>query len=146
MAASALKVLIVDDEPSVRHALGVLFDLHGLAHVSAGSPQEALDAVESGEIGVVLQDMNFGPDKTSGEQGIRLFHRIRAADPHVPVLLIHGADDVETPPDHSRRIYDAVKGPKRLRLVPGVGHNHSLQPDVWPEIDAWIDQALHGRS
>jgi len=65
---------------------------------------------------------------------------------HVPVLLIHGAADVETPPDHSRRIYEALKGPKRLILVPGVGHNHSLQPEVWPEIDAWIDRALIGVS
>jgi uncharacterized protein len=60
----------------------------------------------------------------------------------VPVLLVHGAADVETPPDHSRRIHDALKGPKRLLLVPGVGHNHSLQESVWPEIDTWIDQAL----
>jgi uncharacterized protein len=68
--------------------------------------------------------------------------RQAAALIHVPVLLIHGAADVETPPDHSRRIYEALKGPKRLLLVPGVGHNHSLQPDVWAEIDKWIDQAL----
>jgi uncharacterized protein len=58
------------------------------------------------------------------------------------VLLVHGAADVETRPDHSQRIYDALKGPKRLILVPGIGHNHSLQPEVWPEIDAWIDRAL----
>ena len=58
----------------------------------------------------------------------------------IPVLLIHGAEDVDTPPDHSRRIYAALKGPKRLILVPGSGHNHSLQASVWPEIDAWIDR------
>jgi len=72
--------------------------------------------------------------------------RRAAATIRVPVLLIHGADDVETPPDHSRRIYEALKGPKRLILVPGVGHNHSLQPDVSPEIDGWIDKALSERS
>ena len=71
--------------------------------------------------------------------------RLAAATIHVPVLLIHGAADVETPPEHSRRIYEALKGPKRLLLVPGVGHNHSLQPDVWPEIDDWIDRALATR-
>jgi pimeloyl-ACP methyl ester carboxylesterase len=60
----------------------------------------------------------------------------------IPVLLVHGADDVDTPPDHSRRIYNALKGPKRLILVPGAGHNHSLQESVWPEIDSWIDRAL----
>jgi len=60
------------------------------------------------------------------------------------VLLVHGAADNETRPDHSQRIYDALKGSKRLILVPGVGHNHSLQPAVWPEIDKWIDSALAG--
>lgn len=65
-----------------------------------------------------------------------------AASIRVPVLLIHGAADVDTPPSHSRRIYDALRGLKRLVLVPGVGHNHSLQPEVWPEIDAWIEQVL----
>ena len=56
-----------------------------------------------------------------------------------PVLLIHGAADRETPPDHSRRVFDALAGPKRLVLVPGAGHNLSLRgPDVWQEIDRWI--------
>jgi pimeloyl-ACP methyl ester carboxylesterase len=60
-----------------------------------------------------------------------------------PVLLIHGADDVDTRADHSRRVYAALAGPKRLILVPGVGHNHSLSSAwVWTEIDRWIDQAL----
>ena len=65
-----------------------------------------------------------------------------AAMIHVPVLLVHGAADVETPPDHSRRIHDALQGPKRLILVPGVGHNHSLQADLWSQIDRWIDSAI----
>jgi len=85
-------------------------------------------------------------EREGGFQVDAVSPRQAAALIHVPVLLIHGAADVETPPDHSRRIYDALKGPKRLILVPGVGHNHSLQPDVWPEIDAWLDNALRGRS
>ena len=62
-----------------------------------------------------------------------------AAGIHVPVLLIHGDADVDTRPDHSRRIFAAVTGPKRLILVPGGTHNSSLRPDVWREIDQWID-------
>ena len=60
-----------------------------------------------------------------------------------PVLLIHGADDVDTLADHSRRVYAALAGPKRLILVPGAGHNHSLSgAPVWKEIDRWIAGAL----
>ena len=64
----------------------------------------------------------------------------------VPVLLIHGALDHETPPDHSRRIFESLAGRKRLLLVEGAGHNQSLQPAIWPEIERWIDDALAGRA
>jgi len=131
MAGRPLKILIVDDEPSVRHALGVLFDLHDLPHVGAGSPEEALAVIESGDVGVVLQDMNFGPDKTSGEQGIRLFHRIRAVDPRVPVLLMtawasletavslikEGADDYLSKPWDDDKLVVTVNNLMRLRRL-----------------------------
>lgn len=58
----------------------------------------------------------------------------------VPVLLIHGAEDRDTPPAHSRRVLDALSGRKRLLLVDGVGHNHSLSKSaVWDVIDRWIE-------
>jgi dipeptidyl aminopeptidase/acylaminoacyl peptidase len=60
----------------------------------------------------------------------------------IPVLLIHGASDVDTPPDHSRRVLAALAGPKRLILVPGARHNESLRGDVWGEIDRWLNDAL----
>jgi uncharacterized protein len=61
----------------------------------------------------------------------------------VPVLLIHGADDHETPPAHSQRIFTALAGPRRLILVPNAGHNHSLSaPGVWVDIDRWIQESL----
>jgi len=63
-----------------------------------------------------------------------------------PVLLIHGADDVETPPAHSQRVYSALAGPKRLILVPGAGHNGSLRSEVWKQIDQWIDEVLPAAS
>lgn len=65
-----------------------------------------------------------------------------AAAIRVPVLLIHGDADIETSPAHSKRVLDALAGPKRLILVPGAGHNHSLSiPAIWQEIDEWIENA-----
>jgi len=65
----------------------------------------------------------------------------------VPVLLIHGAADEDTPADHSRRVFAALAGPKRLLLVPGVGHNRSLSSaSVWNEIDRWIAASVSGQS
>jgi hypothetical protein len=37
-------------------------------------------------------------------------------------------------------VFAALKGPKRLILVPGATHNASLRPEVWQEIERWIDQ------
>jgi len=74
--------------------------------------------------------------------------RFRAADVspctaagriHVPVLLIHGEQDHETAPAHSRRIYEALTGPRRLVVVPGAGHNDVLgREEVWQVIGAWL--------
>jgi uncharacterized protein len=64
----------------------------------------------------------------------------------VPVLLVHGAQDRQTPPAHSQRVFDALAGPKRLILVPGAGHNQSLAGgDVWEEIERWIASVVHNR-
>jgi uncharacterized protein len=61
----------------------------------------------------------------------------------VPVLLIHGAADVETPPAHSERVRAALRGPSELMLVPGAGHNHSLNDErVWTKIADWFDRAI----
>jgi uncharacterized protein len=60
----------------------------------------------------------------------------------IPVLLVHGADDVDTPADHSRRVFAALAGPKRLILVPGARHNESLRADVWNEAEGWLDHVL----
>ncbi|HEY0714427.1 MAG TPA: alpha/beta fold hydrolase [Polyangia bacterium] len=67
-----------------------------------------------------------------------------AAAPNIraPVLVIHGARDSETPPEHSRRVFAALKSEKRLVVVPDAGHNDCLKPAVWREIDAWLVAAL----
>ena len=60
-----------------------------------------------------------------------------AARIHVPVLLVHGAEDRETRPVHSERVYAALAGPRRLLVVPGANHNDALGKS-WLEVEAWI--------
>jgi uncharacterized protein len=58
----------------------------------------------------------------------------------VPVLLIHGDRDRETPPSHSQAIFAALAGPKELFLVPGAGHNDTLaNAETWARIDRWLN-------
>src|SRR4051812_8042874 len=88
-----------------------------------------------GAFALAERDGHFRVDEVSP---VRAASRIT-----VPVLLLHGAADDETPPAHSERVRAALKGPSELILVPGAHHNQSLNgEDVWARIDAWIDRAL----
>lgn len=62
----------------------------------------------------------------------------------VPTLVIHGDADDETPPAHSQRIFAALHAPKRLILVPGARHGGALTPQVWRELEAWLDGVTGG--
>jgi pimeloyl-ACP methyl ester carboxylesterase len=67
---------------------------------------------------------------------------LAAARVSVPVLVIHGLSDTNTRSIHSQRVFDALTGPKRLMMVPGAGHNDVLNPQVWNEIERWIEAVL----
>jgi len=95
-ALTTMKVLIVEDQPAVAKALCVLLDLHGIECESTSSVERAAAMVGRGEVGVVLQDMNFTPGATSGEEGIALFRRLRSIDPALPILLITAWSSLET--------------------------------------------------
>jgi pimeloyl-ACP methyl ester carboxylesterase len=60
----------------------------------------------------------------------------------VPVLLIHGELDAETPPAHSQRIYAALAGPKRLLILPNTGHNDALNGQAWSAIEQWLAEIV----
>jgi len=64
---------------------------------------------------------------------------------HVPVLLLHGERDTDTPDAHSVLVHTALAGPKRLVLLAGIRHNESLgSPEAWQEIDRWIAAIVRG--
>src|SRR5262245_574501 len=96
MAGHGLRVLIVDDQASVVDALSVLFRLHDIPYSVAATPESALREARGPDVGIVLQDMNFAPNETSGDEGIRLFRAVRAAAPDVPVLLMTAWASLET--------------------------------------------------
>jgi DNA-binding NtrC family response regulator len=86
--AGQSKVLIVDDQDAICTALTVLFDVHGIPSRTENTPAGALAAIRTEDIGVVVQDMNFSADTTSGHEGTELFRRIHEYDPDLPVLLM----------------------------------------------------------
>src|SRR4051812_27180482 len=81
-------VLVIDDNPSVATALEVLFSLQDIDTLRALTPEQGLAMLGSEEVDLVIQDMNFTADTTSGEEGTALFHEIRARYPDLPVILL----------------------------------------------------------
>ncbi|UJB18385.1 MULTISPECIES: sigma-54-dependent transcriptional regulator [Lysobacter] len=81
-------VLVIDDNPAVGTALDLLFGLREIQVVTAQSPEEGLERLAGEDIGLVLQDMNFTADTTSGEEGVALFRAIRARYPDLPIILL----------------------------------------------------------
>jgi DNA-binding NtrC family response regulator len=81
-------VLVVDDNPAIATALDVLLSLHEIRTVSERSPAAALARLAREPIDLVIQDMNFSLDTTSGGEGDALFRAIRARHPDLPVILL----------------------------------------------------------
>jgi DNA-binding NtrC family response regulator len=86
--ASMPTVLIIDDNAAVGLALDVLFSLHDIAALHAASPEEGLAVLRREPVDLVIQDMNFTADTTSGEEGVTLFRQIRSLYPDLPVILL----------------------------------------------------------
>ena len=135
-------VLVIDDNPAVATALEVLFSLHELRTLRALSPQEGLALLRSEAVDLVVQDMNFAADTTSGEEGVALFREIRALFPDLPVILLTawthldaavdlvkaGAADYLAKPWDDRRLTASV-----LNLIELGQANRELQQRVQSE-------------
>lgn len=81
-------VLIIDDNPAVAQALALLFGLHEIRTLTAASPQKGLAILGRERVDLVIADMNFSADTTSGEEGAALFRALRAQQPDLPVVLL----------------------------------------------------------
>jgi DNA-binding NtrC family response regulator len=92
-------VLVVDDNQSVITALEVLLSMHELRTVGARSPEEAMQRLAREPVDLVIQDMNFTTDTTSGAEGEALFRAIRARHPDLPVILLTAWTHLESAVD-----------------------------------------------
>ena len=92
-------ILVIDDNGAVRTALDVMLSLHGARVVVTASPGEALAALERDSADLVIQDMNFRREATSGEEGVRLFKEIRQRVPDLPIILLTAWTHLETAVD-----------------------------------------------
>ena len=89
-------VLVIDDNPAIVTALEILLSLRDIRTLRAASPEEGLAVLAREHVDLILQDMNFRAETTSGEEGISLFRAIREREPDMPVILLTAWTHLET--------------------------------------------------
>ena len=98
-----VRILIADDQADVREALRLLLKAEGYATETVSSPGAALEAVQSNEFDVMLMDLNYQRDTTSGQEGIDLLSRLQSADSKLPVIVMTAWGSVELAVEAMRR-------------------------------------------
>ncbi|MFI5184966.1 MAG: PP2C family protein-serine/threonine phosphatase [Vicinamibacteria bacterium] len=82
------RILIADDQADVRLALHLLLKGGGYRTECVDSPEAVLAALEHGAFDLLLMDLNYARDTTSGTEGLALLPRIRAVDPSVAIVVM----------------------------------------------------------
>ena len=88
MTASALPILIADDQRDVLEAVRLLLKAEGMATVPASSPDAVLEALRKHEFAALLMDLNYTRDTTSGQEGLDLLVKLRDLDADLPVVVM----------------------------------------------------------
>ena len=101
--AGVPSVLIADDQPDVLQALRLLLKGEGFAVETTGSPGGVLSALERGDFDVLLMDLNYTRDTTSGREGFDLLTRIQLLDGSLPVVVMTAYGSVEGAVEAMRR-------------------------------------------
>lgn len=97
------RILIGDDQPDVLEALRLLLKGQGFEIETVTSPQRLLTSLEAREVDVVLIDLNYTRDTTSGQEGLELLSRIQAIDSAVPVVVMTAWGTVDLAVEAMRR-------------------------------------------
>ena len=82
------RTLIADDQPDVRAALHLLLKGAGYQTEAADSPKAVLEAIKERRFDLVLMDLNYARDTTSGKEGLDLISRIQDLDDDLPIVVM----------------------------------------------------------
>jgi DNA-binding NtrC family response regulator len=82
------RLLVADDQPDVIEALRLLLKAEGYEIETASSPRAVVEAVQAREFDLVLMDLNYARDTTSGAEGLDLLSRLRDIDRTLPVVVM----------------------------------------------------------
>ena len=129
--ADSQRVLVVDDQPDVREALRLLLKGAGYAIEAVASPADALAAAACGGYHLIIVDMNYTWDTTSGDEGLRLVDDLRAQRHDVPIIAMTGWSTIELAVEAMQRgACDFVPKPWDNRRFLAVVQKHlNAQPE-----------------
>jgi DNA-binding NtrC family response regulator len=88
MPVSSARIVIADDQADVVEALRLLLKPEGYQIDTADSPGAVLRLLERRDYDVVLMDLNYARDTTSGQEGLDLVSEIRATDDATPIVVM----------------------------------------------------------
>src|SRR5215471_18738365 len=97
------RILIADDQADVLAALRLLLKGDRFDIETASSPAGVIKAVDSQDLDVVLIDLNYARDTTSGSEGLDLLNRIQSIDPTLPVVVMTAWGSVDLAVEAMRR-------------------------------------------
>ena len=84
------RILIADDQPDVLEALRLLLKGHGYVTESVASPAALLDSLATKQFDLVLMDLNYARDTTSGREGLDLLAELQAIEGAPPIVVMTG--------------------------------------------------------
>ena len=103
MTRTAPRILVADDQPDVLAAARLLLKSEGCEVHTAASPGEVLELLEGDEFDVMLLDLNYTRDTTSGQEGLDLLPKIQALDATLPVVVMTAWGSIESAVEAMRR-------------------------------------------
>ena len=83
-----IRVLVADDQPHILEAVELLLSPNGIDVDSVRSPQLFMEALGQRDYDVLLIDLNYTRDTTSGHEGLDLLARIQEYDSRLPVIVM----------------------------------------------------------
>ena len=106
------RILIADDQADLLDALRLLLKAEGLHMAAVTSPDAALAALKGSSYDLLLMDLNYTGDTTSGTEGIDLLSHVQAIDSSLPIVVMTGWGSVDLAVEAMRRgVRDFVQKP-----------------------------------
>jgi sigma-B regulation protein RsbU (phosphoserine phosphatase) len=97
------RVLVADDQPDVLEALRWLLTGEGFEPQFVSSTDAVMDKLRTESFDLLLMDLNYTRDTTSGREGLELIPRVRAHDAAMPIVVMTGWGSIDTAVEAMRR-------------------------------------------